>query len=150
MESKDGTPMVELVPVEPLSLDKMELTDRIELLNALRSVRDKLPKLKTSPQIERYIYRQYLDWVDQNIKVVLGESKKSDVFSDQEIQILKALASKVQQKQDTPQVSKAQPLIQNDQPQTKLKEGIDVAKYRKSQEDFLRELEAMDRNSPQF
>lgn len=138
---------------EELTLEKMELTERIELLNALRSIREQLPKLKkSSPEIERYVHRQFMGWVDSHIKLVLGEPQET-VFSSQEITVLKALAAKVQQKQPQSSQPPQPQQTQKQQPQkpaTPLRETVDVEKFRKSQEDFLRQLEAMDRNAPQF
>ena len=146
MEQKDPENVVSLP--EELKLEKMDLTERIELLNAFKSIREAFPKLKkTSSQIERYINRQYIDWVDDNIKGILGEPK-SQTFSDTEVKILKALASKVQQKQDAP--PSAQPKTSNPAPNSKLTDGVDVAKYRKTQEEFLKQLEAMDRAAPEY
>jgi hypothetical protein len=147
----ENTPDNVVVLLEEITLDTLNLTDRIELLNALRSIRDQLPKVKkASPAIERYVHKQFVDWVDAHIKKVLGEPQES-VFSQQEITALKALAAKVQQRQETP----PQPTVTKSpaspaQKPAPLKETVDVEKFRKSQEDFLRQLEAMDRNAPQF
>lgn len=149
----ENTPDNVVVLLEEITLDTLSLTDRIELLNALRSIRDQLPKVKkASPAIERYVHKQFVDWVDAHIKKVLGEPQES-VFSQQEITALKALAAKVQQRQETPQptVTKSPaPAPTPAQKPAPLKETVDVEKFRKSQEDFLRQLEAMDRNAPQF
>lgn len=157
MDQKDLPDNIVSLP-EELTLESMDLTGRIELLNALRYIRDQLPKLKkASPEIERYIHRQFIGWVDSHIKTVLGEPQES-VFSAKEIEVLKALAAKVQQKQEAPVSGPAPVATTATAPQntaqrptpTSLKESFDVTKFRKSQEDFLRQLEAMDRDAPQF
>ena len=146
MEKPNVVSLPELA--DEISLEGLDLTRRIELLNALRSIRDQLPKLKKfSPEIEKYIHHQFVDFVDAQIKGVLGEPQDS-VFSKHEIIALKALAAKVQQKQESPIA--VSPTVQKQKPTTPLKETVDVEKFRKSQEDFLRQLEAMDRNAPQF
>lgn len=142
-----------VVPLsKEVSLESMNLTDRIEVLNAFRSIRDQLPKLKkVQPEIERYVHTQFVNWIDSQIKGILGEPQEQ-AFSPQEITVLKALASKVQQRQPTAPVAAEVPQKQQTQKPTPtpLRETVDVEKFRKSQEDFLRQLEAMDRNAPQF
>jgi hypothetical protein len=152
----ENTPDNVVTLPEEISLDTLDLTDRIELLNALRSIRDQLPRVKkASPAIERYVHRRFIDWVDGHIKKVLGEPQES-AFSQQEIAALKALAAKVQQRQEGPQpVNRPEwqapkTPVSPTQKASPLKETVDVEKFRKSQEDFLRQLEAMDRNAPQF
>lgn len=139
------------------SLNDLNMVERVELLNAYKSIHSKLPEVKASSWILTILKAEYQSWVDSKMAELFGESSPSQSqFSDSEIVALKALAQTViSRKQASPSPSPSpQP-----QPQRKAapaprsnyeKSSVQSEEYIRAQNDFLTQLAKMERDGPEF
>jgi hypothetical protein len=136
---------------------EMTLDEKVSVLNALRSIRSKIPKVK-DPKVQSLIDMLYVKWVDETMLEILSPNLQiRSQFNPQEIEALKVLAQTILQRQHGSAGQPAPaPMVPrtgaNPNPPTEaLNPGpVDDVKFRQAQEGFLRELSKMEREGPSF
>jgi hypothetical protein len=134
----------------PLELKTLNLEEKIGVLNALKKIRKKAPRV-SDPEISALLAGLYRAWVDETILSIISPTSSAvQGFTEAEANALKVLAQTILQRQANPAIPSPQIQIPNPSaapmvPRKGLSPGVDVSGLRDAQARFLDELSRMDR-----
>ena len=153
---QEVSPAPEKVAKRSLTIGELSLDEKVSILNALRAIRSKTPKVKDQ-KAQALIDALYVKWVDETMLQILAPQAASQSFQQQEIDALKVLAQTILQRQQGSAARPAPaPMVPrtgaNSQPvpQPLVDGGVNDAKFRKAQMDFLQEISKLEREGPEF